>query len=99
AHAELVSGELAAGRGQLVATMAAEAAKVYAEGDPEVSEAVDFARWYGHCGLELEQVADRTYAPLGVVAVVPPWNFPVAIPTGGVCAALAAGNAVVFKPS
>ena len=94
-----VAGELAARRGELIATMAAEAAKVYAEGDPEVSEAVDFAKWYGHCGLELEHLADVTYAPLGVVAVVPPWNFPVAIPTGGVCAALAAGNAVVFKPS
>ena len=40
-----------------------------------------------------------TFWPHGVVAVVPPWNFPVAIPTGGVSAALAAGNAVVFKPS
>ncbi len=79
--------------------MAAEAAKTFAEGDPEVSEAIDFARWYGQRAHELEELAGVTFRPHGVVAVVPPWNFPVAIPTGGVCAALAAGNAVVFKPS
>jgi RHH-type transcriptional regulator, proline utilization regulon repressor / proline dehydrogenase / delta 1-pyrroline-5-carboxylate dehydrogenase len=61
-------------------------------GRPEVSEAVDFARYYADRIPELE-AAEGAPSPLGVVAVVPPWNFPVAIPAGGMLAALAAGNA------
>ena len=89
-------------RGELLATMAHEGRKTFAEADPEISEAIDFARWYGERGLEIESLVHTqgvTYTPLGVVAVVPPWNFPVAIPAGGVLASLAAGNGVVFKPS
>ena len=97
-----VAAELASRRGQLLAAMVHEGRKTYAEADPEISEAIDFARWYADQALEVERL-ERTqgarFTPLGVVAVVPPWNFPVAIPAGGVLAALAAGNAVVFKPS
>jgi RHH-type proline utilization regulon transcriptional repressor/proline dehydrogenase/delta 1-pyrroline-5-carboxylate dehydrogenase len=97
-----VAAGLAARRGELLATMAHEGRKVFAEADPEISEAIDFARWYGDRALELDDLT-RTdgllFAPWGVVGVVPPWNFPVAIPAGGVLAALAAGNAVLFKPS
>ncbi|MGH9133458.1 MAG: bifunctional proline dehydrogenase/L-glutamate gamma-semialdehyde dehydrogenase, partial [Ilumatobacteraceae bacterium] len=97
-----VADELAARRGELLVTMMHEGRKTYAEADPEVSEAIDFARWYADRALEIEQL-ERTEAvrfrPLGVIGVVPPWNFPVAIPAGGVLAALAAGNAVLFKPS
>jgi RHH-type transcriptional regulator, proline utilization regulon repressor / proline dehydrogenase / delta 1-pyrroline-5-carboxylate dehydrogenase len=81
-------------RARLLAVMARDTGKTIAEGDPEVSEGVDFIHYYAQRGLH---VGDST--PLGVVVVVPPWNFPWAIPTGGVAAALAAGNAVIFKPA
>ena len=94
-----VADELARRRGDLIAAMVHEAGKTFAEADPEVSEAIDFARYYGDRALELEGVPGARFDPLGVVVVVPPWNFPVAIPTGGVTAALAAGNAVILKPA
>ena len=76
-----------------------EARKTFAQADPEVSEAIDFCRYYADRALDLETFAGASFEPFGVVCVVPPWNFPVAIPTGGVAAALAAGNAVVLKPA
>ncbi|MCY4422621.1 MAG: aldehyde dehydrogenase family protein, partial [Acidimicrobiaceae bacterium] len=96
--------ELSLRRGDLVAAMVHEGHKTVAEADPEVSEAVDFARWYGQRALDLAGpgLADPELArfePFGVVLVVPPWNFPVAIPSGGVFAALAAGNSVILKPA
>jgi len=94
-----VADELEARRDAFLATMAHEGRKVFAEADVELSEAIDFARWYGDHGLELESVEDAEFEPYGVIAVVPPWNFPVAIPTGGVMASLAAGNAVILKPA
>jgi len=86
-------------RGELLVAMTSEANKIFAESDSEITEAVDFARWYGDRGLELEHVDGARFSPLGVVAVVPPWNFPVAIPAGGTFAALAAGNSVILKPT
>jgi RHH-type proline utilization regulon transcriptional repressor/proline dehydrogenase/delta 1-pyrroline-5-carboxylate dehydrogenase len=86
-------------RTDLVAAMVHEAGKTVAEADPEVSEAVDFAGFYATCAEALEQVAGATFTPEGVTLVTPPWNFPVAIPTGGVVAALAAGSAVLAKPA
>jgi len=86
-------------RGELLVTMASEADKVFAESDPEVTEAIDFARWYGDRGLELDRIGGTCFTPLGVVAVVPPWNFPVAIPAGGTFSALAAGNSVILSPA
>ena len=91
--------ELAAHRDDLLAAMLTEGCKTIAEADPEVSEAIDFARWYGDRALELDTVEGTRFDPLGVVAVVPPWNFPVAIPIGGALAALAAGNAAILKPA
>ncbi|MEM8922865.1 MAG: bifunctional proline dehydrogenase/L-glutamate gamma-semialdehyde dehydrogenase [Actinomycetota bacterium] len=91
-----VGDELARRRGDLMAAMANEGHKTVAQADPEVSEAVDFARYYADRSAELPPDG---FEPLGVVLVVPPWNFPVAIPAGGVLASLAAGNAVVFKPA
>jgi RHH-type proline utilization regulon transcriptional repressor/proline dehydrogenase/delta 1-pyrroline-5-carboxylate dehydrogenase len=81
--------------------MVHDAAKTIHEGDAEVSEACDFARYYaasaGQIGrLETEGV---DFTPLGTVVVASPWNFPFAIPAGGVLAALAAGNAVILKPA
>jgi RHH-type proline utilization regulon transcriptional repressor/proline dehydrogenase/delta 1-pyrroline-5-carboxylate dehydrogenase len=81
--------------------MAAEAAKVAHEGDPEVSEAIDFAEYYGSIGLDVveqQRAEGAQLQPRGVVVVASPWNFPYAIPAGGVLAALAAGNVVILKP-
>ena len=94
-----VADQLAQRRAELIAIMAHEAAKTIAEGNPEVSEAIDFARYYAERIAELEQHDGAEFEPLGVIAVVPPWNFPLAIPAGGVLAALAAGNSVVLKPA
>ncbi|WP_435203372.1 bifunctional proline dehydrogenase/L-glutamate gamma-semialdehyde dehydrogenase [Janibacter sp. GS2] len=94
--------ELDSRREALVAVMAAEAGKTVAESDPEVSEAVDFARYYADRALELEDgpMADGArFTPFALTLITPPWNFPVAIPIGGVLAALAAGSAVIIKPA
>ncbi|GAC1320882.1 MAG: bifunctional proline dehydrogenase/L-glutamate gamma-semialdehyde dehydrogenase [Acidimicrobiales bacterium] len=89
---------LAAQRSALIATMVTDAHKVVAEADVEVSEAVDYARYYA---AECEGLDRRRsgHVPLGTVVVTPPWNFPLAIPLGGALAALAAGNAVILKPA
>ena len=94
-----VADELAKRRGDLVAAMAHEGNKTFAQADPEVSEAVDFARYYGDRAVDLDRWEDVVFAPLGVVAVITPWNFPVAIVAGGVLAGLAAGNTVLLKPA
>ena len=86
-------------RGDLVAAMVHEGQKTLDQADPEVSEAIDFARWYGDRALDLVLPRAARFEPMGVVLVVPPWNFPVAIPAGGVFAALAAGNAAILKPA
>ncbi len=78
--------------------MADECGKTIAEADVELCEAIDFARYYGERTMELRQ-SGSSFAPFGVVSVVPPWNFPVAIPAGGVLASLAAANGVLFKPA
>ena len=86
-------------RGELIEVAAAETGKVFAEADVEVSEAVDFARYYAASARELDAVSGAVFVPARVTLVAPPWNFPLAIPAGGVLAALAAGSAVVFKPA
>ena len=93
-----IGDELSARRAVLMQTMADECGKTLAEADVELCEAIDFARYYGERAAELERPRAR-FEPFGVVSVVPPWNFPVAIPAGGVLASLAAGNAVLFKPA
>jgi len=94
-----VGEELEERRASLIAVMAHEAAKTVSEGDLEVSEAVDFAMYYAERALDLASVSGSRFEPLGVVVVVPPWNFPLAIPLGGVLAALVAGNSVILKPA
>jgi len=92
---------LAARRGDLVAAMARDTSKTVLEGDSEVSEAIDFARYYAEASAtidELEQEGLR-FDPYRVVVVAAPWNFPLAIPASGVFAALAAGAAVILKPA
>ncbi len=75
------------------ALVAAEAGKARLEALGDVDEAIDFLQFYAREALTLPQQTQ----PLGVVAVVAPWNFPLAIPTGMVAGALAAGNAVILK--
>jgi RHH-type transcriptional regulator, proline utilization regulon repressor / proline dehydrogenase / delta 1-pyrroline-5-carboxylate dehydrogenase len=82
---------------RLVGLIVREAGKSYANGVAEVREAADFLRYYAH-------EATRTLLPgspaaLGLVVCISPWNFPLAIFTGQVAAALAAGNPVIAKPA
>ena len=85
-------------RGDLIAVAVTELGKTVAEVDVEVSEAIDFANYYAQCILEYEEefVAEPKS---GINLVLSPWNFPVAIPIGGVLASLAAGKRVILKPS
>ncbi|MEX2423054.1 MAG: bifunctional proline dehydrogenase/L-glutamate gamma-semialdehyde dehydrogenase [Acidimicrobiia bacterium] len=94
-----VADALEARRAELISAMMHEASKTIAQADPEVSEAVDFARYYADRALDPALIEGSRFDPFGVIGVVPPWNFPVAIPAGGVLAALAAGNGVIFKPA
>ncbi|TDX81148.1 L-proline dehydrogenase [Rathayibacter sp. PhB151] len=91
--------ELEARRGELLEVMAAEAGKTIDQGDPEVSEAIDFAHYYAERARELDAVDGAVFHPAQLTLVAPPWNFPVAIPAGGALAALAAGSAAVLKPA
>ncbi|MCA8887597.1 MAG: L-glutamate gamma-semialdehyde dehydrogenase, partial [Parvularculaceae bacterium] len=70
-----------------------EAGKTIPDAIAEIREAVDFLRYYG------AECASLDGEPLGVVACISPWNFPLAIFLGQVSAALAAGNAVIAKPA
>ena len=90
---------LEARRGELIEVAASETGKVFAEADVEVSEAVDFANYYAATARELDRVSGAVFEPAKLTVVTPPWNFPIAIPAGGVLAALAAGSGVVFKPA
>ncbi len=91
---------LAERRGELTACMVLDGAKAIPEGDAEATEAIDFANYYARTPLEGTRETDGCEAaPLGTVLVTPPWNFPLAIPCGGVLAALMAGNTVILKPA
>ncbi|MDG1463672.1 MAG: bifunctional proline dehydrogenase/L-glutamate gamma-semialdehyde dehydrogenase, partial [Acidimicrobiales bacterium] len=72
-----VADELLVRHDELLVAMAHEASKTFAESAPEIAEAVDFARWYAERAPELERIDGARFSPLGVVAVIPPWNFPV----------------------
>jgi RHH-type proline utilization regulon transcriptional repressor/proline dehydrogenase/delta 1-pyrroline-5-carboxylate dehydrogenase len=90
---------LEARRADLLEVMASETGKTIDQGDPEVSEAVDFAHYYAESARKLDKVDGATFVPAKLTVVTPPWNFPVAIPAGSTLAALAAGSAVVIKPA
>lgn len=91
------------------AWMVYEVGKSWAEADGDTAEAIDFLEFYGremirlggeqpltHIATEKNQLR---YIPLGVAAVIPPWNFPLAIMVGMTTAAAVAGNTVLLKPS
>lgn len=95
-------------RGDLIGAAMADGGKTIAESDPEVSEAIDFVEFYALAALELLEGNYATGAAknprrasrgLGAIAVISPWNFPIAIPCGGIAAALAAGNTAILKPA
>jgi len=94
-----VAQELRRARGDLMGAALADGGKTLLESDPEVSEAVDFVEFYRRSATELACTGSLKARGKGVVAVVSPWNFPIAIPCGGVAAALAAGNVVILKPA
>ncbi len=94
-----VAAELRQARGTLMWAALANGGKTLAESDPEVSEAVDFVEFYRASAREHFEMPEVTASGCGVVVVVPPWNFPIAIPCGGMAAALAAGNTVILKPA
>ncbi|MDR1584728.1 MAG: bifunctional proline dehydrogenase/L-glutamate gamma-semialdehyde dehydrogenase [Prevotellaceae bacterium] len=93
------AGLLAAKRGDLIGCMAAVTGKTFIEGDVEVSEAVDFCRYYPLSMQAFDQLDTVKNTPKGIILVISPWNFPLAIPVGGVAAALAGGNSVILKPA
>ncbi|MBS1699470.1 MAG: bifunctional proline dehydrogenase/L-glutamate gamma-semialdehyde dehydrogenase, partial [Actinobacteria bacterium] len=86
-------------RAELIEVAAAETGTVIAEGDAEVSEAVDFARYYAARARELDAVPGAAFVPSRVTVIAPPWSSPLSVPAGGVLAALAAGSGVVFTPA
>lgn len=86
-------------RDDLIGVMMLDGGKALLEGDPEVSEAIDFAFYYAKSILKMDRCKDIKWEAKGTILVAPPWNFPVAIPAGGIFGALAAGNAVIFKPA
>lgn len=104
-----VAGILRERKHELSAWMIHEVAKTWAEADGDTAEAIDFLEFYGREMLRyagnqpLVNVPGEenhlTYIPLGVVAVIPPWNFPLAIMAGMTSAAFVTGNTVVLKPS
>ncbi len=82
-----------ASTGTLIGLLGREAHKTLDDAIAELREAIDFLRFYaGQCG-------ELPGSPLGVVACISPWNFPLAIFTGQIAAALAAGNCVIAKPA
>lgn len=87
------AGLFEANSGVFFALAAREAGKTLPDAISELREAVDFLRYYANAALNLSQ------PPLGIVACISPWNFPLAIFTGQIAGALAAGNAVIAKPA
>ncbi|MFZ0285357.1 MAG: L-glutamate gamma-semialdehyde dehydrogenase [Terriglobales bacterium] len=91
------------------AWMVFEVSKNWAEADADIAETIDFAEYYGREALRLSKVktdiqlpGERDtlqYIPLGVGAVIPPWNFPCAIMAGMTMASVVTGNTVILKPS
>ncbi len=94
-----VADELRAARADLVGAAMANAGKIVTESDPEISEAIDFVEYYAQTAQYFFELPELRSEPKGVAVVVPPWNFPIAIPCGGIAAALAAGNRVILKPA
>jgi RHH-type proline utilization regulon transcriptional repressor/proline dehydrogenase/delta 1-pyrroline-5-carboxylate dehydrogenase len=94
-----VAMELRRARGDLIGAAAADTGKTFTEADVEISEAIDFAEYYPYSAEPFFSMKHVRSSGKGVGVVISPWNFPIAIPCGGIAASLAAGNTVIFKPS
>ncbi|MCK8603969.1 bifunctional proline dehydrogenase/L-glutamate gamma-semialdehyde dehydrogenase [Desulfoferrobacter suflitae] len=94
-----VAMELRHARGDLIGAAVANTGKVFTEADGEVSEAIDFAEYYPFSAKYFSDLQHIQCRGRGVGLVISPWNFPIAIPCGGILASLAAGNTVIFKPA
>jgi len=92
------------------ATMVLEVGKSWAEADADTAEAIDFMEYYARQAIRIADNSHLLYSnpgeqvslyniPLGVGIVIPPWNFPLAIPTGMMAAAVVTGNTVILKPA
>jgi len=92
---EAVADEIEQRRDDFIWLAVHEAGKTLGDAVSEVREAVDFCRYYA----QLARALPALRRPLGLVVAISPWNFPLAIFTGQVCAALAAGNRVLAKPA
>jgi 1-pyrroline-5-carboxylate dehydrogenase len=94
---------------ELAALVCYEVGKTWPEADADIAETIDFLEFYGREMLRLAEPQQLTpmrgernylvYIPLGVGAIIPPWNFPCAIMAGLVAASLVTGNTVVLKPA
>ena len=94
---------------ELEALVCYEVGKTWIEADADIAEAIDYCEFYGREMLRLGEPQKLTpmrgernylvYIPLGVGAIIPPWNFPCAIMAGLVVASLVTGNTVVLKPA
>jgi 1-pyrroline-5-carboxylate dehydrogenase len=94
---------------EFMAWLVFEVSKNWAEADGDIAETIDFCEYYSREALRLSKVElpvqlpgerDRLfYIPLGVGAVIPPWNFPSAIMAGMTLASIVSGNTVILKPS
>ena len=86
-------------RGDLIGSMCAVTGKTVVEGDVEVSEGIDYARFYTTTMKKFAALHDVDITSKGTILVISPWNFPCAIPIGGIVAGLAGGNTVILKPA
>lgn len=94
---------------ELAAWMVFEVSKSWVEADADVAEAIDFLEFYAREAIRLGgpqplapypgEELELRYLPLGTAAVIPPWNFPLAITVGMTAAALVAGNPTILKPA
>ncbi|MEZ6126127.1 MAG: proline dehydrogenase family protein [Planctomycetaceae bacterium] len=107
-YVELIAAEMRERRMELAAWICLEVGKPWLEADADVAEAIDFCMYYAHRMRQLDQPQQcdfkgeensYSYRPRGVVVVIAPWNFPLAILTGMTAAAIVSGNTVVMKPA
>lgn len=107
-HLERAAELLAARRDTFAAWEVKEAGKSWGEADGDVAEAIDFLHYYARqarvlAKRESPSVPGETnrlaYHPLGIGVILPPWNFPLAIPVGMLSAAIVCGNCVILKPA
>ncbi|MBK8137452.1 MAG: L-glutamate gamma-semialdehyde dehydrogenase [Chloroflexi bacterium] len=105
-----VAGMMRRRKHEFSATMVLEVGKSWTEADADTAEAIDFLEYYARQILEIcdssaklipypNERGQLVYIPLGVGAIIPPWNFPNAIFTGMTSAAIVSGNTVLVKPA